>query len=566
MNDSTLRVLLLDDEASLRQPLARYLREQHGYAVDTVSTGNEALDRLQASRGGYDVALVDEVLTDGLSGLDVLREIKIHHPDIEVILFTAWGMKPALEALRAGAYRYFAKPFNTEELALTIRFAAEQGEARREQKILSALQQVSAAINSALDINEILRRTCQAVVELFGVDHSALVRFEPDLSFGKAVAEYPDRETLGIRRALGTIIPVRGVPAEERLVYQKEVLNIPDVDSSTELGRVRDIFLDFGIHSILVVPIVVRDQVIASFSLDAIRERRTYSVSEIELCKSLANQAAVALDKARLLQETQKRADQLDALRRTTLAITSRLDRQTLLGALIQQAVVLLRAKSGGVYEYYHKRGELVIIADHGRPTSVLGNILKVGEGMAGRLVQSGTPFMIVDDYNQWEGRAPGYGDQRPFGAVIEVLLRWQEQIIGVLYIDDEVGRIFTEEDARLLSLFADHAAIALVNAELTAKEERKSQRLEQLSQVTREIMSNLGAMTLDERLALIARYVAEVLEAEVCDVLLVKREGVLSLEANYGQVEDTFQKGREFIIRSGPKTGLIGHIKSYRK
>jgi len=561
MNDSTLRVLLLDDEASLREPLAAYLRYQHGYTVDVVGTGDEALERLRSTGGGYDVTLVDEVLTGQLSGFDTLCEIKTYYPDIEVIVFTGWGMESALEALQAGAYRYFAKPFNNEELALTIRFAAEQGQGRRERKILSALQQVSAAINSTLDINEILRRTCQAVVELFGVQHSGFVLFEPDLSVGKAVAEYPDRETLGIRRALGTIIPVRGVPVEERLVYQKEVLNIPDVDSNIELGPVREIFLDFGIHSILVVPIVVQDQVIASFSLDAIRERRTFSVSEIELCKSLANQVAVALENSRLLKESQQRANQLTALRQTTLAVTSQLDRKTLLATIIQQAVGLSRAGSGGVYEYYPERGELTIVADHGRPKNVRGNILRVGEGMAGRLVQSGAPFMIVDDYNQWEGRAQIYADQRPFGAVVEVPLKWQKRIIGVLYLDDEVGRKFTEEDARLLSLFADHAAIALANADLTAKDRDRLHRLQRLSQISNEIMSNLGSMPLDDRLNLIASYAAEILEAESCGILLVKREGYLSLEASVGHREGGFEKGKELAIRSGPKTGLTGHI-----
>ena len=158
--------------------------------------------------------------------------------------------------------------------------------------------------------------------------------------------------------------------------------------------------------TLLIVPIVVQDQAIASFSLDAIHERRTFSASEIELCKSLANQVAVALENARLLQETRQRANQLNALRHTTLAITSQLDRETLLTTLIQQALVLLNAKSGGVYEYHPEQGELKIIADHGLPRNVLGKALKVGEGMAGRLVQSDVPFLIVDDYNQWEGRA----------------------------------------------------------------------------------------------------------------------------------------------------------------
>jgi len=728
MSGDTLRVLLLDDEASLREPLAQYLRKNHGYIVDTTANGEDALSLLISEH--YNVALVDEVLSEGPSGLDVLREIKAKYPDVEVILFTGWGMDSALEALQAGAYRYFAKPFNIEELALTIRFAAEQGQARREQKILSALQHVSAAINSSLDINEIFRRTCQAAVSLFGVDHSGVALFEADYFRGSVVAEYPENHD-GLPGLVGLEFPIQGIPFEEEVALEKKVVNIPDLSKVAVLGETLEKLLASGLRAMLIVPMINKDRVVGSLGLDVIHQPRTFSQDEIELCKSLADQAAaalenarlfqevvrraenlktlqsllttvasslewdqvlektcqaaveffgadhsglvlfdpdlargkvvaeypaeiktlgtviplrgvsdeeilvnireplivydvanevdlgpvrdifsrfdirsillvpvvskgrligsfsldaigrqrqftpeerelsrlfaaqvdVAIENARLLQETQQRAEQLAALRHTALAITSQLDRKSLLTTLIQQAVALLRAKSGGLYEYYPERGELVIVADHGRPRDIMGNMLKVGEGMAGRLVLSGEPFKIVDDYYQWEGKTSAYVDQRPFGAVIELPLKWQERIIGVLYVDDEVGRRFTEEDARLLSLFADHAAIALVNAELVARDAKKLRRLQRLSQTSSEIMTNLGSMSLDDRLNLIAERAAEILEAEACSILLVKGEGYLSLKASVGHREGGFEKGKEFAIRSGPKTGLTGHI-----
>ncbi len=84
---------------------------------------------------------------------------------------------------------------------------------------------------------------------------------------------------------------------------------------------------------------------------------------------------------------------------------------------------------------------------------------------------------------------------------------------------------------------------------------------MERLSKATKEITCNLGSVTLDELLALIAKHAAEILGAEVSGVHLVKREGFLSLEASYGHREGSFQKGREFTIRSDPQSGLTGHI-----
>lgn len=92
-------------------------------------------------------------------------------------------------------------------------------------------------------------------------------------------------------------------------------------------------------------------------------------------------------------------------------------------------------------------------------------------------------------------------------------------------------------------------------------KDEVKRKRLEKLSNAAREIMGTLGETTLGERLNLIARHATEILEAEVCGVHIVKREGFLTLEASCGHVEGGFERGRKFEICSGPGSGLTGHI-----
>jgi PAS domain S-box-containing protein len=245
--------------------------------------------------------------------------------------------------------------------------------------------------------------------------------------------------------------------------------------------------------------------------------------------------------------------------------IVSKLEQRPLFKIIIQSAVQLLKAESGGVYEYDPQRGELLLVAEHNRPQHI-GYTLKVGEGMAGRLVlddkvlnemdstvgvlEDGTAYRAVDNYNEWEGRASCYKDGS-FGAVLNVQLRWHDQIIGVLYVDALKGRVFTREDAHLLKRFADDAAIALVQVK----------KLARLSHVMKELMGDLGKTSLDERLNQIAMYAAEMVDAEVCGVFLVKRPGKLSLEASFGHREDAFQKGKEYDIRTGTGTGLTGHI-----
>ena len=146
------------------------------------------------------------------------------------------------------------------------------------------------------------------------VDHSGLVQFSDDLNQGQTIAEHPDSEIIDGKSTLATIIPVRGTPAEERLVHRHEVLNIPDVARDDSLGPVRDIILGFGIKSILIVPVILHDVVVASFSLDAIRQLRSFTPDEIKLCKSLADQVAVAIENARLLEEAREGREYLQSL------------------------------------------------------------------------------------------------------------------------------------------------------------------------------------------------------------------------------------------------------------
>lgn len=308
------------------------------------------------------------------------------------------------------------------------------------------------------------------------------------------------------------------------------------------------------------------------------QSRTPISEEMLSLLSVLASQVPEAIALAGELDAAQMRAAQLEALERITLAITSNIAPRDLLNVIIKYARQLLSGQSCGIYEYYPERKELVVAAAQDRPDHV-GKVLKVGEGMAGRLVlnaggaepepwddtifrlDDGTPFRATDDYNEWPGRADIYATGRAFEAVIEVPLKWQNKVLGVLYVDDYKGRHFTRDDAQLLKRFADHAAIAMTNAALLGKDKAKLRKLERLSEVMKEMMSDLGEMTLEERLNHMARYAVEILQAEVCGVFLVKEPDVLTLEASYGHREGGFKKGRKLPIRTGVGTGLTGHI-----
>src|SRR5438552_377592 len=116
------RLLLVDDDGGFRRPVLRTL-EVKGYEVLPVQSGEEALEAVKAED-------VDLVLTDrrlpGMDGVELVRQIKAEHPDLAVVVMTAYGsIESAVEAMRLGAEDYLVKPFEAPELLLVIRRAIE---------------------------------------------------------------------------------------------------------------------------------------------------------------------------------------------------------------------------------------------------------------------------------------------------------------------------------------------------------------------------------------------------------------------------------------------------------
>ena len=120
----TPQLLIVDDESSLLEFLA-LLFQQEGYRVATAPSVAGARERL-AMGDGFDLVMCDIHMPDG-SGLDLLRELKEHHPQASVIMMTAYtSTKSAIEAMRLGAYDYVSKPFDVEELKVLVQKALEK--------------------------------------------------------------------------------------------------------------------------------------------------------------------------------------------------------------------------------------------------------------------------------------------------------------------------------------------------------------------------------------------------------------------------------------------------------
>ena len=117
------RVLVVDDEEGVRNLLQRVLAEA-GYNVVTAANGEEALDKVSQLKVG--VVLLD-IKMPGMSGMEVLQQLTTNRPEICVIMATAVAdVQTAVEAMKLEAYDYITKPFNRDDVILTVQRAIEK--------------------------------------------------------------------------------------------------------------------------------------------------------------------------------------------------------------------------------------------------------------------------------------------------------------------------------------------------------------------------------------------------------------------------------------------------------
>ncbi|HVF98971.1 MAG TPA: PAS domain S-box protein, partial [Chloroflexia bacterium] len=171
-------------------------------------------------------------------------------------------------------------------------------------------------------------------------------------------------------------------------------------------------------------------------------------------------------ERKRAEETLRRRNDELALLYETTLGLINRLDINSLLEGILTRAAGFMGAPHGCIYVIEPHSDTMSAQIGTGMFASIVGFQLRKGEGLSGRVWETGQP-MSVDDYHTWAGAVPGFDYMR---SVVGVPLKSGETVTGVLCLTfvDENHR-FRPEDIDLLSRFAQLASLALENAKLYA-------------------------------------------------------------------------------------------------
>lgn len=169
------RILLVDDDENLRWVVQTQL-EDGGYAVMTAGSAEEALKAAEAEPPAL-------VLTDlrmpGMSGLDLLKQLRTSSPDLPVVIVTAFGtIQNAVEAVKAGAYDYLTKPIDFEELNLLVRRALEHSRLVEEIRTLRTNLDRKYGFESIIGQSEALLSVLDMAARAAQTNSTILIRAE----------------------------------------------------------------------------------------------------------------------------------------------------------------------------------------------------------------------------------------------------------------------------------------------------------------------------------------------------------------------------------------------------
>ncbi len=343
----------------------------------------------------------------------------------------------------------------------------------------AALLRLSSAIGASHDEDEI----CRCVVD--GLHDEALgYQFLGLFLVDEATGDRVLRASVGWPAAPADFRLHAGQGLSERVVLDGRLHYTPNVRGEARYvpspNQGSEVDVPLRIDSRTVGVLVVESSTPDAFDTD-----------DFEILTVAANQASMAVARARLLAAERCRADEQQALLDTIADISAELELSKVLRAVLERAVTLLGVTGGELAIFDEARQELVVVASHRIGKDSSGTRLKLGEGAMGHVAQTREP-LIIPEYQQWLGRSAQYADVTVHAVMAAPLIMGNRLVGAIASVHADPARRFGPADLRLLNLFAPQAAIAIARARLLAAERQRADELKALVDTMADLSAQL--------------------------------------------------------------------------
>jgi GAF domain-containing protein/CheY-like chemotaxis protein len=353
---------------------------------------------------------------------------------------------------------------------------------------------------STFDLQPVFETLAENAVRLCEAERAAIFRFD-----GQVLRLVSGQNMSPELRAFVEQNPIR--PGRQsgaaRAALERRTIHIEDVERDSDFSyQVRAVD---PIRTVLAIPMLRTDELLGVILIYR-HEVRPFTESQIALMETFADQAAIAIENARLLSELQARTaelsrsvTELQALGEVSQALNSTLDLETVLNTIVARANQLAGTDGGSVYEYdegseaFHLRAtdnldeEVVAVA---RRTPI-----PRGEGVLGRMAVTREPVQIADIGEEGTYHSPLRDVLLRTGsrALLAIPLLREDRLIGGLTMSRKAPGEFSPQVVDLLKTFASQSALAIQNARLFREIEDKGRQLEAADRHKSEFLANMS-------------------------------------------------------------------------
>lgn len=438
-----------------------------------------------------------------------------------------------------------------DQAALAIERAQVVSDLETRMRQLNVLTRVAQGINITISLDDMLELIYAQTTQVIPADDFRIVLVGNPHS--------------------GELEPIFNVVNNERLIETENIILYPETEIERDVVQLRrPIFTDDylrecqrrgvavnsqGVFAYMSVPLNSGAGTIGAISLGSRDSSVSYNQEQLNLFQSIADQAAGAIIKARLLQETERRARQLAILNEVTRQLTSTLDQEPLLFSILQSAVDILECEAGSLLMVDEQTDELVFRVTVGPVAyDLINKRLPRGTGMVGKAVTT-RQYVLVNDVRQAPEWFSQTDQQTGFTtrAALAVPMQVKERVIGVIeVINKKSGQSFAMEDLDLLSAFAGQAAVAIENARLyTSTDEALTARVDELSvmqRIDRELNTSLD---ISRAMQITLEWAMRQSKADAGLVGIVEPDG-LRIMASQGYTNELDDYQQAFLVYDG--------------
>lgn len=359
---------------------------------------------------------------------------------------------------------------------------------------MNALSRIAQGINITLNFDDILELIYAQTVQIIPGEDVHLTLFNRN-GQNYYYAFYLENEERMPARENAPLLPKTTL--DQEIIQSRRALLTQDFAAQCQMMGVTPHVR--GIYAFVGVPLNTGAETIGALAVASRDPAVTYTQAQQDLLQSIADQASGAIVKSRLLQETQRRAEQLSILNVITRQLTSTLELQPLLKNILENAVKILNSEAGTLFLVDQQTDELIFQVTVGPAApNLAGQRLPPGTGVVGKAVVTRQPVIVNDvqataTWNAETDKQTGFITR----AILVVPMEVKDHVIGVIeIINKKDGLPFANEDQNLLSAFAGQAAVAIENARLyTLTDQELTARVEELSvmqRIDRELNTSL--------------------------------------------------------------------------